>query len=429
MAKLWAVLVREYVERVRTKWFAIATVFGPLLLGVLIFVPPWLASRSRAAADIARITILDATGTPLGTRIAGELNGGVMGDTSLTEVRIVSQSELARAESLATREVTVGRRKGYLVIDSRMISGRAAARYSGSNATAQADMQEMRRIIRDQVLAMRLEQLGVAPERTRELARMRVPLELERLTSRGRGGSGQVNVIFAIGVAFLLYMSIVFYGQNVLRGVMEEKQTRVAEVVVSSISPTKLLAGKVLGVGAVGMTQILIWTLTSVALVKLRAPVLQSLGVEVTSFPMPSVTLTDGLALLLFFVLGYTLYAAMFAAVGAMVNSEQEAQQAQWPIVLLLMSSVFVLQPILLNPDGALARMMGMLPFSAPIVMPLRMSVAPVSAIDVILSLASVITGCYIAIWVAARIYRVGLLMYGKRPSLAELGRWVRYPG
>jgi ABC-2 type transport system permease protein len=291
------------------------------------------------------------------------------------------------------------------------------------------DMQEMRRVLRDQVLSQRLEQVGISGAQARELTRMRVPLSSERLTRRGRGGSGQVNVFFAIGVAFLLYMSIAFYGQNVLRGVMEEKQSRVAEVVVSSVSPTKLLAGKVLGVGAVGMTQILIWTATSVALIKLRAPILARMGAEVTPVPLPSITPTDALALMLFFVLGYTFYAALFAAVGAMVNSEQEAQQAQWPIVLLLISSVFFLQPILLNPDGTLARVMGVMPFTAPIVMPLRMSVAPVSPLDVVLSLISVIAGCYVAIWLAARIYRVGLLMYGKRPTLSELTRWVRYAG
>ena len=426
MDRLWAILSREYVERVRTRWFAIATVFGPLLLGGLIFVPPWLASRSSAAPDIARITILDATGTALGTRVAAELNGGVMGDTSLTEVRVIAPEGMAQAESLAVRDVLSGRRKGYLVLGSRTLAGRGA-RYAGTNATAAADMEAMRRTVREQVLALRLEQLGVESATTRELARMRVPLSSERLTRRGRGGSWQLNVIFAIGVAFLLYMSIAFYGQNVLRGVMEEKQSRVAELVVSSVSAAKLLAGKVLGVGAVGMTQIVIWTLTSIALMKARGPILARMGAEVAPLPLPSISALDAAALLLFFVLGYTFYAALFAAVGAMVNSEQEAQQAQWPVMLLLISSVFFLQPILQNPDGTLARVMGALPFTASIVMPLRMSVAPVAPVDVVLSLLSVVAGCYVAIWLAARIYRVGLLMYGKRPTLTELGRWVRY--
>ena len=426
MDRLWAILAREYVERVRTRWFAIATVFGPLLLGGLIFLPPWLASRSTAAPDIARITILDGTGTELGTRVAAELNGGAMGDTSLTQVLVIAPGTMAQAESLAARDVMSGRRKGYLVLERRTLAGRGA-RYAGTNATAVADMDAMRRILREEVLAFRLEQLGVQTGATRELAKMRVSLASERLTRRGRGGSGQMNVIFAIGVAFLLYMSIAFYGQNVLRGVMEEKQTRVAEVVVSSVSATKLLAGKVLGVGAVGMTQIVIWTLTSVALLKARGPILARMGAEASPMPLPSISPLDAMALILFFVLGYTFYAALFASVGAMVNSEQEAQQAQWPIMLLLISSVFFLQPILQNPDGTFARVMGALPFTAPIVMPLRMSVAPVAPIDIVLSLISVVAGCYVAIWLAARIYRVGLLMYGKRPNLRELGRWVRH--
>ncbi len=426
MAKLWAVIAREYLERVRTRWFVIATVFGPILLGSMLFLPSVIASRSKAAPDIARITILDATGTELGTRVAAELNGGAMGDTSATEVRIVEPSQLAEAESLATREVLASRRKGYLVLNGKTIGGREA-RYAGTNASAQADMREMQRIVRDQVLAIRLEQLGVKSSDARQLVRSRLSLESERLTKRGRGGSGQVNVMFAIVVAMLLYISIAFYGQNILRGVMEEKQTRVAEVVVSSVSPTKLLAGKVLGVGAVGLTQIVIWSLTSVALLKVRGPILARLGAEATNVPMPSISLADGLLLLLFFVLGYTFYAALFAAVGAMVNSEQEAQQAQWPVVLLLISSVAFLQPVLFNPDGTLARVVSTLPFTAPIMMPLRMSVAPVSPIDIALALLAVLLGVYVAVWLAARIYRVGLLMYGKRPSLSELSRWVRY--
>jgi ABC-2 type transport system permease protein len=426
MAKLWAVIAREYLERVRTRWFVIATVFGPILLGSMLFLPSVIASRSKAAPDIARITILDATGTELGTRVAAELNGGAMGDTSATEVRIVEPAQLVEAESLATREVLASRRKGYLVLNDKTIGGREA-RYAGTNASAQADMREMQRIVRDQVLAIRLEQLGVTSSDARQLVRSRLSLESERLTKRGRGGSGQVNVMFAIVVAMLLYISIAFYGQNILRGVMEEKQTRVAEVVVSSVSPTKLLAGKVLGVGAVGLTQIVIWSVTSVALLKVRAPILTRLGAETTNFPMPSISFGDGVLLLLFFVLGYTFYAALFAAIGAMVNSEQEAQQAQWPVVLLLISSVAFLQPVLFNPDGTLARVVSTLPFTAPIMMPLRMSVAPVSAIDIALALASVLLGVYVAVWLAARIYRVGLLMYGKRPSLSELSRWVRY--
>ena len=132
------------------------------------------------------------------------------------------------------------------------------------------------------------------------------------------------------------------------------------------------------------------------------------------------------LVLLLFFVLGYVFYAARFAAVGAMVNSEQEAQQAQLPVVLMLVSSVMMLQAIVTRPDGTLSRVMSLLPFSSPIVMPLRMAVVPVSALDIIVSIALVGGGCLAVVWLAGKIYRVGMLMYGKRPTVMELFRWVK---
>jgi ABC-2 type transport system permease protein len=132
------------------------------------------------------------------------------------------------------------------------------------------------------------------------------------------------------------------------------------------------------------------------------------------------------LLLLLFFLLGYLFFAALFAIVGAVVNSETEAQQAQTPVILLLVSSIVVLQPVMTNPEGGLARLMSALPFSAPIVMPLRMSMIPVSSAAVASSLLTIALGAFAAVWLAARIYRVGLLMYGKQPTLREIVRWTR---
>jgi ABC-2 type transport system permease protein len=237
-----------------------------------------------------------------------------------------------------------------------------------------------------------------------------------------------VSGIFALVVAVVLYSSILLYGQMVLRGVMEEKQTRVAEVVLSSIRANTLLAGKVLGVGAVGITQMALWAVVTSAMVKVREPVLARFGVVKTPFDLPPIEASAALLLLAFFVLGYLFFAALFAIVGAVVSSEQEAQQAQTPVILLLVSSVAVLQPVMTNPDGGLAQVMSALPFSAPIVMPLRMSMIPVSPFAVASSLLTIAAGVYVAVLLAARIYRVGLLMYGKQPTVREILRWTRTP-
>jgi ABC-2 type transport system permease protein len=423
MAKLWVIAKREYLERVRTRWFFIATFFGPLLFGGLMILPPLIADRSRASENVGNIYILDATGTDLGNRISGVLGG--VGSDGITRVITLTGPEVAEAESLATDSVRAERARGYLVLDSTTVAG-TGARYAGTNASTIADMDELTRIIREQVLSLRFEQAGVDPLEASAIARTRVRLETERLTSTGRGGSGRVNILFAVVVATLLYFTIFLYGQNVLRGVMEEKQNRVAEVVFASVRPMTLLGGKVLGVGGVGLTQLVLWMLSAFVLYQIREPLLVRFGVESTTFPIPDITLGALLLLLLFFVLGYVFYAALFAAVGAMVNSEQEAQQAQLPVVLLLVSSIVMFQTILSRPDGELSRVLSLLPFSSPVVMPLRMSIVAVPTLDIAASILLLIAGCLAVVWIASRIYRVGMLMYGKRPTMGELLRWVR---
>jgi ABC-2 type transport system permease protein len=272
----------------------------------------------------------------------------------------------------------------------------------------------------------------------------------EKIGDNGREkGSGIGNVIFGYIVALLLYMMIVLYGQTILRGVMEEKTTRVAEVVVSSVSTDILLAGKVIGVGLVAVTQVLAWVALSITLMFYGAPLLErKLGAGAMAAgaagaaagrpaavpsafadALPTLSMTTALALLLFFVLGFIFYASLFAAVGAMVNSQEDVQQASMPVMLLLVSSVIFMTPIMTNPGSGLARTMSLLPFSAPILMPLRMTLIPVPWYEVAGSIAGVAVACLLAIWMSARIYRVGLLMYGKRPTFGELARWVRHAG
>lgn len=426
MGKLWAIFKREYYERVRTKWFIFSTLFGPLLFSLLIFIPPYLASRTKAAEDVGRIIILDATGTDLGQRIALELSGGLFGNPDAAVVRELSPDELPLAEEQAAREVLTTPAKGYLAIDPHTVS-RFNARYVGTNATIANDMARLQGVVRTEVAALQLEEAGVPPERARALLQVRLNMDIERLTARGRGGSARINIIFAFAVAFLLYITIFIYGQNVLRGVIEEKQTRVAEVVVSSVRARTLLEGKVLGVGAVGLTQTLIWLGAGVLLFEVREPVLTRLGAPQLPMMFPDISFGMGVLLVTYFLLGYMFYASLFAAVGALVNSEQDAQQVQMPIAMLLVASALFVQPILFSPDGALAQALSLIPFSAPIAMPLRLSVIPVDEIEVAMSLISLVIGCYAAIWVAARIYQTGLLMYGKRPSFREIIRWLRY--
>ncbi len=426
MGKLWAVAKREYLERVRSKWFVIATLLGPVLMASMIVVPIWLATRSMQTSRTSNIVILDATDSDLGTAVARSLGTGLQGDSSLARVQRVSPSELAQAESTVTRDVIAKRVEGYLVLDSASAGGRAA-RYAGRNASTIPDMERIERTVEQAILVNRLSQAGMDAARVQELSRVNLRLQTERITDRGRGGSGAGNVAVAFGASFVLYMLIVLYGQTILRGVIDEKNNRVAEVVVASVRPESLLAGKVLGVGVVALTQLAVWVVSMMLIVRFRGPILERLGVPNANVPVPEIGVGAAITLLLFFVLGFILYAALFAAIGAMVTNEQDAQQAATPVTILIVMSAVFIQPVMLNPTGTLNKVISWIPFSAPILMPVRTSIIPVPWWEIVLVMLGLAVACAACVWIAARIYRVGILMYGKRPSLVELARWIKY--
>ena len=424
MAKLWAVIKREYLERVRTKWFIISTVFGPILLSAIMVLPAIMSAGSIRDAKVGKIEIVDVTGLGLGTRIAARIVGP-MADTGTIGVRAIAPAELAAAESLLTASVMREELSGYLVVDSATVAGQSA-RYAGRNASSIGEMDAIEGAIRAVVLQSRLEAEGLDPVRIESLTRVRVQLQAERITEKGRGGSGLGASILGFIVAFLLYMMLILYGQNILRSVLEEKTTRVAEVIVASVKPDTLLAGKVFGVAAVSLTQQIVWLASGVLLWSFRSRIFEMVGVgALPPIPFPEVSIGTLLIFIALFILGFLFYASLFAAAGATVNSDQEAQQASQPIMMLLIASIVFLQPIMLAPTSTMAKVLSWLPFSAPIVMPLRMSVVPIPAMELALVLLGLAVSCVGAIWLSSRIYRVGLLMYGKRPSLRELGRWV----
>ena len=426
MAKLWAIIKREYLERIRSKWFLIATFFGPIFFAAIIIVPAWMASKSKATSDVYNTTILDATGTGFGHRLAVNIAGDTTIAGRMPLVRLVAPSELTKAESVATREVMQKQRTGYVVVNQQTIAGESA-RYAGSNATSIADMTQIKGAIRQTILASRLEKVGLDNEQMKAITFIPLDFSTERITERGRGGSGMASVLFGFAIGFLLYLSIVIYGQTIMSGVLEEKTTRVAEVVMSSVPTNTLLAGKVLGVGAVGLTQQILWVATTYVLLKLRAPIMAKLGAPVMNFTLPDISLAAGIIFLLFFLLGFIFYSSLYAAVGSSVNSESEARQAATPLLVLIVSTGVFIQPVLLNPTGTAAKVLSLVPVSSPIIMPIRMAVTGVPPLELAASLVFLAIGCVAALWLASRIYRVGLLMYGKRPTMKEMARWVSY--
>jgi ABC-2 type transport system permease protein len=438
-AKLFAVIRREYLERVQTKAFIIGSLLGPVFIAGVLFVPALLTLRNMRADTSASLVVIDATGVGLGDRVRTALTPTTTTSTPVgkIDVRVTTPDGIAAAESLATKEVVSKAFSGYIVLDDKTLRGERA-RYAGRQATAVGDMRRLETAIRNSTLAERLEHANLSSSFVDSLTKSRLNLESERLTEQGRGSdaSRRANVMFAVAVAFLLYMSMILYGQMVMRGVLEEKSTRVAEVVVSSVSPETLLAGKVIGVGAVGLTQQIIWVVGTLYLGSYTAPILSRMvpndpamtpnAATMPSMSMPDIHVMSLLLILVFFILGYGVYSALYAAVGSTVNSEQEAQQALAPVLVLVVSSALFIQPAMMNPTSLLARVASMFPFSAPIIMPLRMSLVPIPPWEMAVALIGLVVAFVAVILLAARIYRVGLLMYGKRPSFSELVRWAR---
>jgi ABC-2 type transport system permease protein len=436
--KMFVVAKREYLERVRSKWFVWITLLVPVLLATAFLVPTYIAMRSNASSAVRHITIIDATGAGLGDRIAKALMadsslGSATGDTVAPRVKVVAASDVAAQEKAATADVQQPNHiAGYLVLNDSALTGKSA-RYAGRNASSISDMDKLTGIVRQEVMMLRLEREGVRKDIIGDLATTKLRLNSERLSEHGRSGSGTAGLAAGIAVGVMLFMSIIFHGQNILRGVLEEKSTRVAEVVISSVKPETLLAGKVLGVGAVGLTQQVAWLGISYYLINFLGPIITK---GMSSGPAPaamgggafsSMSLAVIGVALIYFVIGFVFYATLYAAAGSMVNSEQEAQQAAVPVMLLLMSTWLLVNPVIANPNSTLSVVLSWLPWSSPIIMPMRMGLTSVSPLTVVGSIVVAILGSIGAMLLSARIYRVGMLMYGKKPSFAEVVKWIRY--
>lgn len=428
MGKVFVVFKREYLERVRSKWFVLTTILGPVFMGLVTVLPIAIAAKTKSSQQLSDVVIIDATSTDLGARVSKALTSTTP-NAPVPRVRVVKAEEVPAEEQRATQEVIANRALGYLVLDANTTAGKDL-RYVGRNATALIDVASIERMVRQSLLSQRLEHEGIDSGRVASLTNVKLDTKTEKITDRGREGTGGLaSFFFGYGIAFVLYIMIAIYGQSILRGVLQEKTSRVAEVVISSVKPDALLAGKILGAGTVALTQVIAWLGMSFLMYQARAPLFQLFGAApaaATGLKIPTVAPLVGVALFLFFVLGFLLYAALFGAVGSMVSNQEDVQQAATPVMLLLVASFVFMQPILLNPSGTLAKTMSWLPFSAPLMMPLRMAVIAIKWYEIVGALLSVAIGCWLAIWVSARIYRVGLLMYGKRPSFRELARWIR---
>lgn len=417
MHKVWAVIRREFVERVRTKWFWISAILGPVLFaGIIVF--QIMQSVGGATRNIA---VVDSTTSSVGAEVVGALSMS----RTFRATRVPAGAGVV--DSL-TRLVEAKQLNGFLIVaDDLVETGRAE--YRASNLSLQT-IEELQRVLGRLVVKARLETRGVNPAIV-DWAQIRIALDQKKI-SRGRTteGSAGESLIMAYITAILLFMAILLYGVNVMSSVLEEKTTRIIEVLVSSLRPFQMMLGKVIGAGAVSFFQFVIWGVSARVLIGLRGPIAQALGAdpaEVASrMRLPAIPTSTIAIFLAFFLGGFLLYSAMFAAVGAMSSNEQEARQAQQPVTYLLMISYFSIIGLTNDPGSTFARTLSLVPFTSPIATPVRWTAGSISVGEVVASLAILAVAIVGVTWVAARIYRVGILMTGKRPTIKELVRWVR---
>jgi ABC-2 type transport system permease protein len=241
------------------------------------------------------------------------------------------------------------------------------------------------------------------------------------------GAEGMASFVIAYFLAFILYMVITLYGVNVMRSVVQEKTSRVMELMVATVKPRSMMTGKILGVGAAGLLQITIWLAMGAVTLAYRGQILGWFGVSGGGGALPPLELDTMVIVVLYFILGFFFYAAMYAAAGATVASEQDTQQVQMPITMLLVIGALSLQVVSNAPRGTAAAIMTMIPFWSSMLMPMRYVLGGATTGEVVISLAILIASIVLISRAAAKVYRVGVLTYGKRPSPKELLRWLRY--
>jgi ABC-2 type transport system permease protein len=415
MREVLLIARREYLERVRSRAFLMMTILFPLMIGLLLGGSIFAGKLGSGVKDIA----VASNDPALARAVAAEMQSEPAQDTPL-EV-IAPASDAQRVE--LNRRVEDKDLDGYLWLEEK--PGAAAPEVSFISRSAE-DLFSLRGIESavDQGLEReRLVQHGVSSAEITAMTRHPDIQTLQIREGRLIPSNSLKSFFGAYAMMFLIYFTVVFYGMNVARSVVEEKTSRIFEVLLSTVKPQALMAGKLLGVGAAGLTQMAIWFLLVSTIVGTSAGASLGSG-GLAAFGIHPQQL---FFLAAYFLLGFFFYSAIAAAVGASVSSEQEIQQFSIVIVAPLTVGMVLISYIVGNPTALPVVLLSLFPPCAPIVMFLRMSSQMPPAWQIALSMVLMLLSIWAAIWVASRIYRVGILMYGKRATLPEIVRWMRY--
>jgi ABC-2 type transport system permease protein len=435
MNKTLIIAQREYLTRVRKKSFLIMTILGPLLLTALMVVPGLLATLP---GDEKELLVLDKPSLIVPNKGSDDIRLKYLGPPDQFTLEQALEAFRASESHYALVYIPTGDNW-----DPDYISKNVAI-YGQKDVSLEVK-NYVRNLVRDAIQEEKLKAQGIDPTVIAQ-TQTEVNIKTFSLESGEKTKSmAEGKMALAFIASFLIYFAIFFYSSYVMRGVMEEKTNRIVEVLISTVKPTQLMMGKVIGVAGVGLTQFLVWIFLTGGLYLVATQVFfaeqfdpekiaemakqtgeTNLGFEAIQF-FQSLNLPLILGSFLFyFLMGYLLYSAVFAAIGAAVDQETDAQQFVLPVTIPLILTIVTATRIIEYPDSPLAFWMSMLPLTSPLAMMMRIPFG-VPAWELILSMVLMVAFYWGVIWLAGRVYRVGILMYGKKPSWKEIIKWVRY--
>ena len=420
MDKIWLIIKREYLVRIRKKSFIVMTLLGPLLMLLVMFLPIYLTNQTQTERTVA-ISEQDF-------ELFNKLENTDYVKFVVTPVSIFSDLKLNFDDELY-----------YALLEKKeneiILSSNKQVSLSVSN--------EIKSQLEQKIEQKKLVELGI-DMRLLKQAKTTVVVSNQIISEDGRGQKSKTELSMAIGFisGLLIYIFIFMYGTMVMRSIIEEKTNRIVEVIISSVKPFKLMMGKIIGVSLIGLTQFILWIcLTSILFFIVQAyfgniaEIESSQEIEMQSIILEGLMYLNNinlveilLAFLFYFLGGYLMYGSLFAAVGSAVDAEADSQQFILPVTIPLILSFILIQPIMENPDSSLAFWMSIIPLTSPIVMMVRIPFG-VADWELLLSILVLVGSFILSTKLAAKIYRTGILMYGKKINYKELLKWLRYKG
>ncbi|MDD5508189.1 MAG: ABC transporter permease [Bacteroidales bacterium] len=444
MNKIKLIIQREYLSRVKKRSFVVMTILGPILMAAMFVIPVYVSTRQ---GDVKKIAILDET--------------GIFRDKFTDTKTILFTNATGPIATLKEQLSDSGYYAVLHIPKTEAVIPSSAIIYSNKQASVTVTG-AIKNTMQKEVERLKLEASGVDPA-VIDSAKTKIQLASFKIDEEGNEEKSYTEVSMVIGYVggFLIYIFIFMYGSQVMRGVIEEKSNRIVEVILSSVKPFQLMMGKIVGIAMVGLTQFILWILLTAALVTTFTAMTGASLSEAGSAQMvmtensrlvPSDAIPDedepgsdelqlvmealhsinyGTILgffLFFFIGGYLLYGALFAAIGAAVDNEADTQQFMLPITIPLILSIILIPYIINNPEGPLVFWASIIPITSPVAMMARIPFG-VPYLDLILSVALLTLGFLLTTWIAGRIYRTGILMYGKKVTYRDLWKWVSYRG